>query len=126
MSEIEFVVPLSFKIMALAFVLSPRTVNVPLSTCAPDVIVPVVLITVESVISEAPLIVPAEITEFVRVLFERVSVAVWVTTTPELGKVAVELTPVPPLLVGNRPETAELDPKLTLPKLGPLRVAIKT
>ena len=126
LSEMELVVPRSFRIMALAFVLSPRTVKVPLSTCAPEVIVPVVLITVESVISEAPLIVPAEITELVKVLFERVSVAARVTTTPSLGNVAVELTPVPPLLVDRRPDTAELDARFTLPKVGPLVVATKT
>ena len=117
---------MSFKIIALAFVLSPRTVKEPLSTCAPEVMVPVVLITVESVISEAPLIVPVETTELVKVLFDRVSVAAWVTTTPELGNVAVELTPVPPLLVGSRPDTAEIDARFTLPKVGPVAVATKT
>ena len=60
---------------------------------------PVVLIVVEPLMLDAPLIVAA-----VNVLLVRVSVASRVTTTPEVGKVAVELTPVPPLAAASVPE----------------------
>ena len=58
------------------------------------------------------------ITGCVSVLLVNVSVAVWVTTIPELGKVAVELMPVPPSDLGRIPVTADGCDKLTAPNDG--------
>jgi hypothetical protein len=66
---------------------------------APVAAVPVVLIVVEPLIFDAPLIVAA-----LKVLLVRVSVAASVTTTPVVGKVAVEFTPVPPLAADRVPD----------------------
>ena len=57
------------------------------------------MIVVEPPILDAPLIVAA-----VKVLLVSVSVAASVTTTPVVGKVAVEFTPVPPLAFARVPE----------------------
>ena len=78
-------------------------------------IAPVVLMIVEPVITEAPLMVPVVIAALVRVLFERVSVARRVAITPDDGKVAVELIPVPPFDLPSRPATAEDEARLRLP-----------
>ena len=82
-------------------------VTLPLAAMAPEVIVPVVLTLVVPPIRPL-LIVLALMIELDSVLFVRVSVASRVTTVPLVGKIAVELTPVPPLEVGKSPET-ELD-----------------
>ena len=69
---------------------------------------PVVLMVVEPPMTDAPFMVPAVITGLINVLLVRVSDAVCVTTTPELGKVAVELSPIPPRFVGKIPVPAAL------------------
>ena len=98
-SATELVEPLSLSISLLAVVLLPRIVTLPATVWAPELTVPVVLIAVEPLILDAPLIVAA-----VKVLLVRVSVESRVTTTPEVGKVAVEFTPVPPVAVARVPE----------------------
>ena len=130
-----------FSVIRLEAAPVPRIVKPPVVAIAPEAIVPVVLIEVEPVISEAPLIVPEVMTGLVsvlldkvsvvarptnvsvvvgkvkvpvltivpirgavRVLLVRVSVAASVTITPVVGKVADELTPVPPLAVAKVPD----------------------
>ena len=70
------------------------------------VIDPCTLMTVDPLINDAPFIVPAVMTGLVSVLLVRVAVPTSVRTTPELGKVAVEDMPIPPLLVCKIPLTA--------------------
>ena len=84
----------------------PLIVTFPSTVVAPDLTVPVVLMTVAPAITEAPLIVLAVINAPSRVLLVKVSVALRVTTVPVVGKVAFELIPVPPEVVGKRPVTA--------------------
>ena len=110
LNDTELVLPLSFNISLLAAVPLPLIVTLPEMVDAPDVMVPVVLISVEPAIVEFPLIVAV-----VMVLLIRVSVASRVTTVPDAGNVAVELTPVPPFAVGNTPLTAALCARLTDP-----------
>ena len=98
-SATELVEPLSLSTSLFAVVLLPRIVMLPATVWAPELTVPVVLIVVEPLIFDAPLIVAA-----VKVLLVRVSVESRVTTTPEVGKVAVEFTPVPPLAAARVPE----------------------
>ena len=95
----ELAEPLSLSTSLLAVVLLPRMVTLPVTVWALEFTVPVVSIVVEPPILDAPLIVAA-----VKVLLVSVSVAASVTTTPELGKVAVEFTPVPPLAAARVPE----------------------
>ena len=80
--------------MRLAAVPLPCSVTLPCATFAPEVIVPVVAMMVEPPIVEDPLIVAA-----VSVLLVRVDAPASVTITPDVGNVAVELTPVPPLVL---------------------------
>ena len=68
-----------------------------------EVMLPVVFIDVVPVIT-ALVMVPDVITGLVRLLFSRVSDAPSVTTIPEAGNVAVELTPVPPKVVASAPD----------------------
>ena len=95
----ELVEPLSLSTSLFAVVLFPRIVIFPATVAVPDFIVPAVSIEVEPPILDAPLIVAA-----LKVLLVRVSVASRVTTMPEVGKVAVEFTPVPPLATARVPE----------------------
>ena len=95
----ELAEPLSLSTSLLAVVLLPRMVTLPVTVWALEFTVPVVSIVVEPPILDAPLIVAA-----VKVLLVSVSVAASVTTTPEVGKVAVEFTPVPPLAAARVPE----------------------
>ena len=95
----ELAEPLSLSTSLLAVVLLPIMVTLPATVWAPEFTVPVVLIVVEPPILDAPLIVAA-----VKVLLVSVSVAPSVTTTPEVGKVAVEFTPVPPLAAARVPK----------------------
>ena len=110
LNETKLVLPLSFKTSLLEIVPLPWTVTFPETVAAPEVMVPVVLISVEPPIVEFPFIVAVVI-----VLLVKFSVASRVTTTPELGKVAVELTPVPPFAVGSTPLTAALCARFTAP-----------
>jgi hypothetical protein len=55
---------------------------------------------------ELPFIVALVMIELPIVLFDKVSTAFWVTTTPLDGNTAVEATPVPPKIVGKAPVTA--------------------
>ena len=71
---------------------------VPVIVVLPAVMVLVVLI-VEPSVMTAPLIVPLLIKLFVIVLFVNVSKPPSVTITPELGNIALEAIPVPPLAV---------------------------
>ena len=89
-------------------------------------IAPVVLIVVEPVISEAPLMVPVVIAALVKVLFDRVSAASRMTIKPLAGKVAVELMPVPPFVLSSRPLTAEGDARFRLPNSGPAAPTVNT
>jgi len=98
-SATELAEPLSLSTSLFAVVLLPRMVTLPTTVWAPEFTVPVVLIVVEPPILDAPLIVVA-----VKVLLVSVSVAASVTTTPVVGKVAVEFTPVPPLATAKVPE----------------------
>jgi hypothetical protein len=106
LSATELVEPLSLSTSLFAVVLLPRIVTFPATVAAPELIVPVVLMVVEPPIKEAPFTVLAEISAPFRVLLLSVSVAPSVTITPELGKVAVEFTPVPPFTLGRIPVTA--------------------
>ena len=94
-------------------VTSPVVFNVDVVSIEPDV-----LMLVAPVITEAPSIVPVVISALVKVLLARVSAASRVTMTPLVGKVAVELMPVPPLVLGNKPATAEGELKFRLPNCG--------
>ena len=76
----------------------------PEAAMLPELIEPVMFTDVEPMITDAPLIVPDVINGLLNVLLVRVSVAVSVTTTPVVGNVAVELTPVPPLAVAKVPD----------------------
>ena len=67
---------------------------------------PCVLIIVEPVINEALFIVAEVIIGLVNDLFVRVAVPTSVSTSPELGNVAVDEIPIPPLLVCRIPLTA--------------------
>jgi len=98
-SATELVEPLSLSTSLFAVVLLPRIVTLPATVWAPELTMPVVLIVVEPPMLDAPLIVAAD-----KVLLVRVSVASRVTTTPEVGKVAAEFTPVPPLAAARVPE----------------------
>ena len=69
--------------------------------------VPVLLIVVDPAINAAPFIVPPVISGLVKVLLVKVSDADCVTMTPDVGNVALELTPVPPLAPPSNPVTAE-------------------
>ena len=98
------VLSLLLKMSLLAAVPLPRIVALPCeitvaAVSAPVAAVPVVLIVVEPPMLDAPLITAAD-----KVLLVRVSASSRVTTTPEVGKVAVELTPVPPLAAERVPE----------------------
>ena len=84
----------------------PLIVTFPSTVVEPDLTVPVVLMTVAPAITDAPLMVLAVISAPSKVLLVKVSVALRVTTVPVVGKVALELIPVPPEVVGNRPVTA--------------------
>jgi hypothetical protein len=81
-------------------------VRLPVSDAEDALMVPVVSIFVLPVTRDAPSIVLPEIMGEVRVLLLSISDAVSVTTTPDDGYVAVELTPVPPAEVGSSPVTA--------------------
>ena len=89
-------------------------------------IAPVVVIVVDPVITEAPSIVPVVISALVKVLFASVSAASRVTMTPLVGKVAVEVMPVPPLVFGNKPATADVEERLRLLNCGPEAPTIST
>jgi hypothetical protein len=100
----ELVEPVSLSTSLFAVVPLPRIVTLPweltlTAVSAPVAAVPVVLIVVEPLISDAPLITAPD-----KVLLVNVSVASRVTTMPEVGKVAVEFTPVPPLAAARVPE----------------------
>lgn len=72
------------------------------------------------------LIVPALMIGLVSVLLVKVSVADWVTTTPEVGKVAVELTPVPPFVRPSMLATAADCDKSKALKDGPEPLMVST
>ena len=100
----ELVELLSLSTSLFAVLLLPRIVTLPweltlAAVSAPIDAEPMVLMMVEPPILDAPLIVAA-----LKVLLVRVSVAASVTTTPEVGKVAVEFTPVPPLAAARVPD----------------------
>ena len=79
---------------------------------------PVVFMTVDPVIVEAPpSVLPVRVAP-ARVLLVRVSVASRVTIVPALGNTAVELMPVPPLLVGKVPVTAAVCDRLMAANVG--------
>ena len=67
---------------------------------------PVVLMLVDPLINDAPLIVLAVTIPPLRTLLVSVAEPASVTTTPVTGKVAVEFMPVPPAEVGSNPVTA--------------------
>ena len=94
----------------MAVVAFPLIVTFPDTVAAPEAMAPVVLISVAPPIVELPLTVAVVI-----VLLVSVSVASRVTTTPVGGKIAVELTPVPPFAVGSTPLTAALCARFTAP-----------
>ena len=96
----------------------PLIVTFPSTVVAPDFTVPVVLITVAPAITDEPLMVLAVTSAPSKVLFVKVSIALRVTTVPVVGKVAFELIPVPPEVVGNRPVTAVGWDKLIALKYG--------
>ena len=98
-SATELVEPLSLSTSLFAVVLLPRIATLPATVWVPEFTVPVVLIVVAPPILDAPFIVAA-----VKVLLVSVSVAASVTTTPKVGKVAVEFTPVPPFAAARVPE----------------------
>jgi hypothetical protein len=54
----------------------------------------------------------------VNVLLVSVLLAVVVSIVPDVGNVAVELTPVPPLVVGSSPLTEPLVPRGRAPQVG--------
>ena len=96
----ELTAPLSFKTNLFALIPSPRMLTSPLTTCAPEVITPEVVIVVDPSIT-ALLKVPPLMAGVVSVLLLKVSVAFWVTITPEVGNVAALLIPVPPDALGR-------------------------
>ena len=65
--------PLSLNISLFATLLVLLIVMAPLTDCAPELIVPVVLIIVDPSISEEPLIVPVVRVALVSVLLDKVS-----------------------------------------------------
>ena len=67
---------------------------------------------------DAPLMVLAEMTELLSVLLVKVAGPASVTTTPDVGKVAVEFTPVPPAVVAKVPVTAADCDRSRAPKDG--------
>ena len=85
---------------------------------APDLIVPEVSIDDEPVMTVEPVIVPPLINGVLSVLLLKVALPASVTTTPSLGKVALELIPIPPKLVGSIPLTAAELPRLSALKVG--------
>ena len=90
----------------------------PAMVVAPALIVPVVEMLVVPVISAAPVIVPPLIVGEVKVLLVKVSVAASVTTVPDVGNTAVELTPVPPFASARTLVTAADCDRSIAPKLG--------
>ena len=66
-------VPRSFKTSALAVVLLPRIVTSPVTVVAPELTVPIVLITVDPFMTADPVTVPPFSKAFVRDLLVRVS-----------------------------------------------------
>ena len=80
--------------------------------------VPVVLMVVAPVIAETPSMVPAVIIGALKVLFVRVCGPTSVVITPDVGKVALELMPVPPAERGNSPVTAAACARLIGPNVG--------
>ena len=89
----------------LAVVLFPLMTILAVEAMPLALMLAVVSIVVAPLIKDVPDIVPSLITGAVKVLLLKVWLAVSVTTTPEVGNVAVELTPVPPRLVGKMPVT---------------------
>ena len=85
----------------------PPTVTLPDAVIGPALIAPVVLIVVEPLITDAPLMVAVLINGLVNVLFVNVAEPDSVTITPLEGNVAVEFSPVPPRLDGKIPVTAD-------------------
>jgi len=73
---------------------------------------------VEPLINEALFIVAAVMIGLVNVLFVRVAVPTSVRTTPELGNVAVDDMPIPPLLDCRMPLTAFAFARFNEPKYG--------
>ena len=114
----DFEVPASLNTNLLAVAPVVRIVISPVMVAGPAARVPVVSITVESVMREEPPIVPALMMGLVRVLFNRVWLASAVNTVPWVGKVAVDATPIPPRPVGKMPVTAADSDKSTAPKTG--------
>ena len=103
MSDIALIAFLSVKINLLAAPLLALIVTSPVTVVVPDFILPVVSIDVEPVMSAAPATVPPLSRGDSIVLLRNVSASSRVTTTPAVGKVADELTPVPPNVVGRVP-----------------------
>ena len=101
------------------------TVMSPLAVIAPEPIVPEVFMVAVPVIRPL-LMVPALMIGLVSVLLIKVSVADSVTTTPLVGKVAVELTPVPPFVRPRMLATAAACDKSKAPKDGPETVMLST
>ena len=93
-------------------------VTLPATVEEPELIVPVVFITVLPVISELLPMVPELISGISKVLLLSVSTASRVAMVPAVGKVALELIPVPPALAGSSPVTAVACAKLMAPKVG--------
>ena len=84
----------------------------------PELIVPVVFMTVLPVMSELLPMVPELISGMSKVLLLSVSTASRVAIVPAVGNVAFEFIPVPPDLVGSTPVTAVAWAKLIAPKVG--------
>ena len=108
-----------FRTNRLAWPPLPKIVTL-LDAFIDDVVVidPCVLMTVEPVINEALFIVPAVMIGLVNVLFVRVAVPTSVSTSPELGNVAVDDMPIPPLIDCRIPLTALAFARFKDPKYG--------
>ena len=93
-------------------------VTLPASVAVLALTYPLVLMFVDPLINDAPVIVLAVTIPPLRTLLVSVAEPASVTTTPVTGKVADELIPVPPREVGNNPVTAAGCARFNAPKAG--------
>ena len=102
----EKVLPLSLNTNLRAELVSPWMVKSPAIVVSAALIVPRVSMTVEPPMSDDPFTVPVVMIGLLSVLLLMVCTFMSVVTTPEVGKVALPLTPVPPTFCFKIPVTA--------------------